>query len=107
MLLPLIHHKIKKITNFFLRSDEIGCPSRCGTVADLFSSSNVLFHGSLYDINDIHSSQCLWRIHGEIDKFILLEISLIPTRLKRFQVSNKIAKIFSKLKISAQPNLLV
>jgi len=53
----------------------------------MFSLTNVLIRSGEH-LDGIDSSLCMWRIHGAEEKYILLELSLVPSRWKRFEVSN-------------------
>lgn len=68
-----------------IRFDEIGCTSNCETVADLFGSRNTLVKN--LTTSEFEHNQCVWRVHGEEGKQVLLEINEPYNGEKRFSVS--------------------
>ncbi|XP_078492260.1 uncharacterized protein LOC100183060 isoform X2 [Ciona intestinalis] len=60
-------------------SDEIGCTSHCGTVADVFTQSAVLIDAYVNIPPTNH--QCVWRIHGRRDQHVLIEFGELPRGL--------------------------
>jgi len=53
------------------RSDEIGCSSNCGSLADMFQGHNVLLDDKP-NRTPFNGRECLWRVHGKPGKRLLL-----------------------------------